>query len=85
MPKVVRATKTYTGSSSDSSVSENEILVIKNSKSKLTGECVCVCVCVCVCMAAVQNLQKPTKYNLQKHVRITHVLGTCTYTSHVAY
>ena len=65
MPKVVRATKTYTGSSSDSSVSENEILVIKNSKSKLTGVCVCV-----------QNLRKPTKYNLQKHVQITHVLGT---------
>ncbi len=38
MPKVVRATRAYTGGSNDSSVAENEILVIKNSKSKLTGQ-----------------------------------------------
>ena len=38
MPRVVRATKAFNGSSGDNSVAENELLAIKNTKSKLTGE-----------------------------------------------
>ena len=49
--QVVRATRAYQGSSSENSVSEHELLVVKSTKSKLTGRggSVCVCVCVCVC------------------------------------
>ena len=65
MPKVVRATKAYTGGSSDSSVAENEILIIKNSKSKLTG----------VCLECVQSSDQPLLSGQ------TNMYGTCSLVS----
>ena len=38
LPKVVRVRKTYNGSNAESSVTVNELLVVKSTKSKLTGE-----------------------------------------------
>lgn len=37
LPKVVKATKTHSTSSAETSVSEGELLVVKSTKSKLTG------------------------------------------------
>ena len=56
MPKVVRATKSHTGSSSDSSVFENEVLIIKNSKSKLTGVYIVHVMYVCVYCVGVSRI-----------------------------
>ena len=37
LPKVVKATRTHSTSSVETSVSEGELLVVKSTKSKLTG------------------------------------------------
>ena len=33
----MKATKSYQGNSDETSVSENELLIVKNTKSKITG------------------------------------------------
>lgn len=38
LPKVVRATKAWKGSSPESSVEENELLIVKSSQRKMTGK-----------------------------------------------
>ena len=42
LPKLLRVTRGYTGSNSENSLSESEIvLVLKSMKNKLTGKCWC--------------------------------------------
>ena len=35
--QLVKATKSFQGSNTESSVTENELLVVKNARSKITG------------------------------------------------